>query len=87
MLHNGVASFPEAVEAISRFRAERGPVVLVTNAPRPAAPIREQLAGLGVPDDAYDAVLTSGDVTRALIAERPGVKLFHIGRRPRSLLL
>jgi HAD superfamily hydrolase (TIGR01459 family) len=32
-----------------------------------------------VPDDAYDAIVTSGDVTRAVIAEKPGVKVLHVG--------
>jgi HAD superfamily hydrolase (TIGR01459 family) len=79
VLHNGVRAFPAAVDALTRFRESVGPVVLVTNAPRPHAPIREQLRGLGVPDDAYDAIVTSGDVTRMVIAARPGVRLFHIG--------
>ncbi len=78
VLHNGVAAFPAAVDAITRFRAV-GPVVLITNAPRPHPSVRKQLRELGVPDSAYDALVTSGDVTRALIAERPSVKLFHIG--------
>jgi HAD superfamily hydrolase (TIGR01459 family) len=79
VLHNGVAAYPDAIDALRRFRAERGPVVLVTNAPRPAASIREQLRILAVPEDAYDSVVTSGDVTRAVIAERPGARLLHIG--------
>jgi HAD superfamily hydrolase (TIGR01459 family) len=79
VLHNGVAAYPDAVDALRRFRAERGPVVLVTNAPRPAASIEEQLRILAVPEDAYDAIVTSGDVTRAVIAERPGMRLLHLG--------
>jgi HAD superfamily hydrolase (TIGR01459 family) len=79
VLHNGVRSFPAAVDALRRFRKEAGPVVLVTNAPRPHGPIREQLRALQVPDDAYDRVVTSGDVTRDVIAARPGVKLLHVG--------
>ena len=43
VLHNGVGAFPWAVDALQRFRAESGPVVLLTNAPRPSPPIREQL--------------------------------------------
>ena len=79
VLHNGVASFARAAEALRRFRQARGPVVLVTNAPRPWGPIREQMRALGVPDDSYDAIVTSGDVTRAVIAERPGANVFHLG--------
>ena len=79
VLHNGVASFSGAVDALQRFRGGGGRVVLVTNAPRPADPIRIQLRSLGVPDDAYDGLVTSGDVTRSVIAERPGVRLFPLG--------
>jgi HAD superfamily hydrolase (TIGR01459 family) len=79
VLHNGVAAFPAAVDAIRRFRQTAGPVLLITNAPRPSDFIRRQLSSLGVTDDAYDGVLTSGDVTRELLSERPGVRLFHLG--------
>jgi HAD superfamily hydrolase (TIGR01459 family) len=79
VLHNGVAAFPAAVDALRRFRLEVGPVVLITNAPRPYPSIREQLRLLGVGDDAYDTAVTSGDVTRAVIADRPGVRLLHVG--------
>jgi HAD superfamily hydrolase (TIGR01459 family) len=79
VLHNGVRAFPDAVDALEKFRQGGGRVVLVTNAPRPSPPIRLQLTSLGVPDDAYDAIVTSGDVTRTVIAARPGVKLLHVG--------
>jgi len=79
VLHNGVTAFPGAVDALQRFRQGGGRVLLLTNAPRPSGPIREQLRLLSVPDDAYDAIVTSGDVTRAVLAERPGAKVFHLG--------
>lgn len=79
VLHNGVAAFAAASDALARFRREVGPVVLLTNAPRPAGLIAAQIRGLGVPDEAYDTIVTSGDVTRDVIAARPGVKLLHIG--------
>lgn len=79
VLHNGIAAFPAAVDALTRFRAASGPVGLITNAPRPASSVRVQLERLGVPGDAYDAIVTSGDVTRDFIAQAPGVKLLHIG--------
>ena len=79
VLHNGIGAFPGAIDALTRFRREAGPVLLITNAPRPSGPIRRQLKTLGVPDDAYDDIVTSGDVTRDVIAAHPGVKLFHLG--------
>lgn len=79
VVHNGVAAHRGAVEALIAMRKQGGTVVLVTNAPRPHPEIRAQLAGLGVPDDAFDAVVTSGDVCRALIAARAGEPVYMIG--------
>jgi HAD superfamily hydrolase (TIGR01459 family) len=79
VLHNGVAAFAAADAALRRFRDDGGRVVLLTNAPRPWPSIREQLRGLGIGDAAYDAIVSSGDVTRALIAARPAARVLHIG--------
>jgi HAD superfamily hydrolase (TIGR01459 family) len=79
VIHNGVAAFPEACAALARFRAEGGTVILVTNAPRPNSSVRRQLADLRVPADAYDGVVSSGDVTRGVIAGRTGQSVFHLG--------
>jgi HAD superfamily hydrolase (TIGR01459 family) len=73
VIHNGREAFPAACEALSRFNAEQGPVVLISNAPRPNPPVIEQLQGFGVPRHAFAEVVTSGDATRTLLAERaPG---------------
>jgi HAD superfamily hydrolase (TIGR01459 family) len=79
VIHNGVASFPEACDALARFRAGGGRVVLITNAPRPGAVVVKLLDRLAVPSDAYDAIVSSGDVTRAVMAGRPGKSVLHIG--------
>jgi HAD superfamily hydrolase (TIGR01459 family) len=86
VVHNGERSFAPATEALARFRRAGGTVVLVTNAPRPGAPIRDQLDELRVPREAYDDMVTSGDVTLALIAERGSAPCYHIGP-PRDLSL
>jgi HAD superfamily hydrolase (TIGR01459 family) len=70
VIHNGVAAFPGVAEALANFRKTRGPVVLLTNAPRPWQVVAKQLAHFGVPPEAYDAIVTSGDLTRAEIAGR-----------------
>uniref|UniRef100_UPI003BAC1EF4 TIGR01459 family HAD-type hydrolase n=1 Tax=Stappia sp. TaxID=1870903 RepID=UPI003BAC1EF4 len=80
VLHNGVAAFAPACEALAAFRRETGaPVVLITNAPRPNPPVKAQLASLGVPRDAFDEVVTSGDVTRDAITALDGAPIQHIG--------
>jgi ribonucleotide monophosphatase NagD (HAD superfamily) len=68
VLHNGVAAFPEAIDALQRFRGGGGRVVLITNAPRASSAIVTLLDDLRVPRDAYDAIVSSGDVTRGIIA-------------------
>ncbi|WP_372782377.1 TIGR01459 family HAD-type hydrolase [Phenylobacterium sp.] len=73
VIHNGRERFPAACAALARFRAERGPVVLISNSPRPMGPVIEQLDGLGVPREAWSHIVTSGDATRLLLAQRaPG---------------
>jgi HAD superfamily hydrolase (TIGR01459 family) len=79
VVHNGLAAHAKAGEALTRFRAARGPVVLLSNAPRPGAFVGRMLDRLGVPRDAYDDILTSGDMARRLLAERPGLRVFHLG--------
>ena len=78
VIHNGVNAFPEAVAALRAARARGQAVVLITNAPRPRNGVMEQLASLGVPEDCWDGIVTSGDVTRALIAAGSR-RVFHIG--------
>src|SRR5262245_10168603 len=85
VVHNGVAATPEACDALERFRSGGGTVVLITNAPRPGeVVVRTMLDRLRVPRSAYDGIVSSGDVTRALVAARAGKRLFHIGP-PRDL--
>jgi HAD superfamily hydrolase (TIGR01459 family) len=79
VIHNGVAAFPEACDALARFRAKGGRVALITNAPRPGAVVVRLLDRLAVRHDAYDAIVSSGDVTRTVMAARPGKAVCHIG--------
>jgi HAD superfamily hydrolase (TIGR01459 family) len=79
VVHNGVVAFADACDALARFRRQGGTVVLITNAPRPAEVVMVLLDGLHVPRAAYDAIVSSGDVTRAIIAARAGQSVFHVG--------
>ncbi|MDI4656492.1 TIGR01459 family HAD-type hydrolase [Xanthobacter autotrophicus] len=79
VLHNGVAAFPSACDALTRMRADGASVVLVSNAPRPHPFVMQMLDGLGVPRTAYDAIVTSGDVTREMLAARTGARTYHLG--------
>jgi len=79
VIHNGRAVFPGAADALERFRRQGGVVILVSNAPRPAESVVAQLDGLSLPRASWDAIVTSGDVSRSHIAAQSGKRLFHLG--------
>jgi HAD superfamily hydrolase (TIGR01459 family) len=82
VLHNGRSPYLEAADALRRFRKGRGPVILLTNAPRPVADVEEIFARLGVPLDCYDAIVTSGVAAREDLARRAAgrmLKMLHLG--------
>lgn len=79
-LHNGIAPFPAAVAALQEFRRGGGSVVLLTNAPRPNQYVRRQLARMGVPEDCYDTVVSSGDAAQdAMFAGAVGRRVWFVG--------
>jgi len=87
VMHNGARAYATAARACAELRARGGTVVLLSNAPRPFPAVVPHMSGLGVPPDAYDAGVTSGDVTRGMLAEWEGRALLHIGpERDRGLL-
>ena len=73
VIHNGREAFDEAIVALERFKAERGPVVLISNSPRPSVAIPEQFDEVGVPSSIYGAIVTPGDAT---ILGLSGVSVF-----------
>jgi HAD superfamily hydrolase (TIGR01459 family) len=79
VMHNGHRAFPRAVDAARSFRERGGIVVLLSNSPRPTPGVQEQLRRLGVPDDAYDATVTSGDLTRYELGKHKDATVFHLG--------
>ncbi len=79
-VHDGLRAYPDAVAALRRFRAGGGTVVMVTNAPRPRASVARQLVRLGVPEDSWDVIATSGDAARLAMFEGVvGRKVWHVG--------
>jgi HAD superfamily hydrolase (TIGR01459 family) len=79
VLHDGLVAYAVAVEALREFRRKGGHVVLVTNSPSPSRIVGAQLASIGVGHDAYDAIVSSGDVTAALLVAREAATLHPLG--------
>lgn len=68
VIHNGEAVYPGALDCLHRLRLRGARVVLLTNAARLSAAVAAQLAELGVTQDLYDWLLTSGEATANAIA-------------------
>jgi HAD superfamily hydrolase (TIGR01459 family) len=79
VMHDGLRAHRSAVEATKAFREQGGLVVLLSNSPRPSREVKAQLLSLGVPDDAYDTTVTSGDLTRYELEKRSGARVYHLG--------
>ena len=94
VIHDGVRPYPGAPECMAALRAAGKRIVLLSNAPRRAEPVRAQLRAMGIPDTLYDGVMTSGEATHVLLRDRPdpaaealGRRVFHLGpERDRNVL-
>jgi HAD superfamily hydrolase (TIGR01459 family) len=79
VVHDGVQGFPDAWQALRSFREQGGTVVMITNAPRPADSVQRQLRKMDIADETYDAIVSSGDLTRSFVASRLDQPLLQIG--------
>ena len=86
VVHNGVAPLPGAPECMAELHAAGKKAVLLSNAPRRAAVIQTQLRDMGISDDHYTGIMTSGEASHLLLLERPdawsralGDRVFIIG--------
>ncbi|MGE4174197.1 MAG: TIGR01459 family HAD-type hydrolase, partial [Methylocystis sp.] len=79
VLIDGRRHFPDAAEALRRFRAQGGTVVLITNASRPDEEVRRQLLSLGAPQDCFDDLVSAGELALREIVARAGQTVYHLG--------
>lgn len=79
VIHDGIDGFPDACNALRTFREKGGTVILITNAPRPAESVQRQLRKMNIADETYDAIVSSGDLTRNYVASHLSQTVFQIG--------
>ena len=79
VVHNGRTAYVDGCAALHRFRERGGTVVLVSNAPRTAPVVANVLASKDVPENCWDAIISSGDLARNHSAEQGFAKVHHIG--------
>ena len=68
-VHDGVSLYPGAADRLRQWRREGRFVVLITNAPRTAEAVEQQLGRIGLPRDAWDGIATSGEAGIAALKE------------------
>jgi HAD superfamily hydrolase (TIGR01459 family) len=86
VIHDGVNAFPHAVETLRQLKAAGKRTLLLSNAPRPNEAVATMMRGMGIPDDLYTGILTSGEATRRALRSPPdawwsalGTRLYHLG--------
>jgi len=68
VVHDGVQLYPGSADRLLHWRGEGRTIILVTNAPRTAEAVEQQLQKLGLPAEAYDGIATSGEAGISQIA-------------------
>ncbi|NLS69526.1 TIGR01459 family HAD-type hydrolase [Bradyrhizobium brasilense] len=79
-LHEGLAVFPAALECVARLREAGKRILILSNSGKRAGSNQRRLATLGLPPDAYDGVLSSGEVTWRGLHAREQAPFAELGR-------
>ncbi len=87
VVHNGLRAYENACAALIRYRGEGGTVILVSNAPVPPHRVAAMLDMRKVPESAWDAIVSSGDIALRHVADRGFKRLFCIGPQDRDAAL
>lgn len=79
-LHAGKSIFPAARECVTRLRETGKRVLALSNSGKRADENQRRLAALGLPPDAYDGIITSGEVTWRALHARTREPFMSLGR-------
>ena len=86
VIHDGVNAFPHSVDTLRHLKAAGKRTLLLSNVPRPNDAVRTMMRRMGIPDDLYTDILTSGEAVRGSLQSPPddwwaslGKKVFHLG--------
>ena len=79
-IHNGKKAYTKALNALIEFKMDGGFVMLLTNAPRPKSAVKSHLSSLGIFDQHYNDITTSGDAAQnSMLSGDVGKRVFHLG--------
>ena len=82
VVHDGVKPLPDAPECLAALHEAGKRCVLLSNAPRRAWVIQRQLRQMGISDDHYTGIMTSGEASHILLRDRPDAWSKKLGARP-----
>ncbi len=80
VLHDGLKPFPGVIDALTRLKDEGKRTVVLSNAPRRAAPVGNRLTEIGIPPALYDHIHTSGEETWQHLSRRDDPFYAALGR-------
>jgi HAD superfamily hydrolase (TIGR01459 family) len=94
VVHDGVRAYPGAVDTLTRLRDAGKKAILLSNAPRRADAVQQAMRHMGIADDLYSGIMTSGEATHLMLRDRSdpwyaalGRRVFHLGpARDRGVL-
>jgi HAD superfamily hydrolase (TIGR01459 family) len=81
VIHDGVKPYPGAADTLARIKALGKPAVLLSNAPRRAHVAQASMRNMGIADDLYTGILTSGEATHMALRDRTDAWFASLGRR------
>jgi HAD superfamily hydrolase (TIGR01459 family) len=86
VIHDGINAFPHAVDCLRSLRAAGKRTLLLSNVPRPNTAVQAMMRRMGIADDLYTHLLTSGEAVRQALIDPPdlwwaqlGRHVFHLG--------
>ncbi|MEZ5833896.1 MAG: TIGR01459 family HAD-type hydrolase [Dongiaceae bacterium] len=80
-LHDGLAVYPAALEALKRLKAAGKQAIILSNAPRRAQEVATRIGEMGITPELYDRLFTSGEETWRELSQNEIAVLEGRGRR------
>ena len=81
VIHDGLQPYPGAADCLARIRDLGKPAVLLSNAPRRAHAAQAAMRAMGISDDLYSGILTSGEAAHMALRDRDDPWFAALGRR------
>ena len=94
VIHDGVNAFPHAIETLGHIKKAGKRALLLSNVPRPNDAVQTMMRRMGIADDLYTDIMTSGEAVRRSLISPPdlwwaqlGQRVYHLGtERDRPVL-